>query len=341
MGKLIADEITLVHPDLIEPPRSIYFGGGTPSLLHPKHIQHIIQQIKSHFSADCLDEITLETNPDDHNTSRLRAWKRAGVNRLSIGIQTFNDDELRWMNRSHTAQQAFQSVEMAKRLGYKNVSIDLIYGIPNQPIDEWRRNIERAIWLHPNHISAYCLTVEEKTVLKRQINSKLVSEKDDEVIEEEFSILRKLLQEAGYEHYELSNFALPGYRAIHNSSYWSGDPYVGFGPSAHSFDGGLMRQWNVNNNAEYMRCVGRGIRPVTTENLTLKQRTNEIIMTSLRTVEGLDFNSIPEMFRGDVIKSAAQLAGKWKNELMLEESRLRIDPDHWLICDSIVRELIL
>ncbi len=240
-------------------------------------------------------EITLEANPDDITLEKLTGWKNAGINRLSIGIQSFIERDLEWMNRAHNKEQAFNSINFSKEAGFKNFSIDLIFGTPGLSDEEWEQNIKTIIDLGIPHISAYALTVEPKTALHKMIKTKKKENINSDVQAKQFFILMKMMREAGYEHYEISNFAKPGFRSRHNSSYWQGKKYIGIGPSAHSYNG-KERLWNIAKNIFYIRSLQQNIIPFEKEILTNKERINEYIMTSLRTMEGLDLDFIENSF---------------------------------------------
>ena len=274
-----------------EPVETIYFGGGTPSLCTREELKIIVTAIHSSFMVAKDAEITLEANPDDITEEKLQEWKEVSINRLSIGIQSFFEEDLQWMNRAHNSQQAIESLELAKKY-FDNITIDLIYGTPQLTNEKWKQNVDRAILLNIPHVSCYALTVEPKTPLDKMIRQHKSEDINPDKQSEQFLLLMQWLEEAGYEHYEISNFAKPGWRSLHNSSYWytgSGGQrkkYLGLGPSAHSFNG-TERQWNVSNNSTYIEAINKGIIPFEKEELTDTQKLNEYIMTSLRTMEGL------------------------------------------------------
>ncbi|MGB0167468.1 MAG: radical SAM family heme chaperone HemW, partial [Luteibaculum sp.] len=231
---------------------TIYFGGGTPSLLNEKQIAALFEEIRKHFSIRNQAELTLEANPEDITMNRVKHWKSLGVNRLSIGLQAFQDEILGWMNRAHNAQEAYDSVRLAHSAGIENISVDLIYGIPGLEMDTWKKNIDRVLELPIQHISCYALTVEEKTVLDHQVKKAQVEMPNDEEVNLQFDYLGERLEKEGFEHYEISNLGRPGYFSRHNSNYWNRIPYLGIGPSAHSFLN-EQRWFNPRNNHEYMR----------------------------------------------------------------------------------------
>lgn len=277
------------------PIETIYFGGGTPSLLHIDDTKKLLEALNQNFSVSKVAEITLEANPDDISEMKLAEWQTTGINRFSIGVQSFKEQDLVWMNRAHNAQQAFRCIQLVKEAGFKNYSVDLIYGTPTLSDDDWKSNVQAIIDLQVPHMSCYGLTVENHTALHRMISLRKREEVDGEKSAYQFLLLMDWLNEAGYEHYEISNFAKPGYRSKHNSSYWQGKPYIGIGPSAHSFDGN-SRKWNVSNNALYIQSLQQGIIPYQQETLTDVQKLNEYIMTSLRTIEGIDLEVVNKKF---------------------------------------------
>ncbi len=280
-------------PDDVAIERSIetvYFGGGTPSILTNNELYLLLNAIHKHFNLQPNTEITLEANPDDITQSKIVQWRALGINRLSIGVQSFDDADLRWMNRAHNVQQSNNSIQLAQDNGITNISIDLIYGLPGMENKKWLSNLEQAFDLQVPHLSCYALTVEEKTALDYFIRKGKTNAPSDALQSEQYMILMKAAGAAGFEQYEISNFAKPGSRSWHNSSYWQGKPYYGFGPSAHSFDGNKTRWWNVANNGIYLQQVLHHLPSFESEVLTEKQQLNEGIMTGLRTAEGLTWN---------------------------------------------------
>lgn len=267
--------------------RSVYFGGGTPSVLSAHQLERIWNAIGSAFRVQPKAEITLEANPEDLSPEYVSFLASSHVNRLSIGIQSFRDEDLRWMNRCHSVQQAVDALERAQSAGFANISLDLIYGIPSLGENDWEDNILRALKLKPTHVSAYSLTVEKGTALSHQIKKGLSPALSDTQSEGHYFALCALMQQHGYEHYEVSNFALPGNRAVHNASYWHGWPYAGVGPSAHSYVGN-RRWWNISNNARYMHGVENGSPVSEGESLSEADIFNEYILTGLRSGRGID-----------------------------------------------------
>ena len=318
-----------------EPIETIYFGGGTPSLLPSKDHRVLIEKISSIFKIPPNAEITLETNPDDISEEQLKDWKEAGINRLSIGIQSFFEEDLKWMNRAHTAGQALDSLQAAVK-HFNNITVDLIYGTPLLTNEKWKKNIDRVITEGIVHLSCYALTVEPKTALYKLIKEQRTADIDPDKQSEQFLLLMQWMEEAGYEHYEISNFAKPGFISRHNSSYWRGKKYLGIGPSAHSFDG-ASRQWNISNNNIYIDSIEKGIIPYEKEILTSTQQLNEYIMTSLRTMEGLDLNQVENALGRKLRTGSRKFI---ERGLMAEEKgHLKLTKEGKLLADGIAAEL--
>jgi len=278
---------------------TVYFGGGTPSLLQPAELMKLWDALEQAFPNQDLKEVTLEANPDNLTRDYLRELRSTPINRLSIGIQSFHDKDLKFMNRAHNAQEADYAVKAAQDLGLENISIDLIYGTPTMTEKEWQQNIQTALNLNVSHISSYALTVEPKTALAHAIGKGKSLAPDDHRTAAQFEQLVQRLTEAGFHHYEISNFALPGKYAVHNTSYWKGNHYLGLGPSAHSFNGST-RQWNIANNAAYIKSILSGTVPSETETLSFENRFNEYVMISLRTMWGADLGYMGKTFGADV-----------------------------------------
>lgn len=315
--------------------QTIYFGGGTPSLLEISDLGFMISDLRKQFLIQETAEVTIEVNPDDISEEKLKGWRSVGINRLSIGIQSFFDEDLKWMNRAHNAQQATDSLQLAKKY-FDNISIDLIYGLPNLSHERWRQNVETAISFGVPHLSCYALTVEEKTPLHKLIRQKKIDDVVPDKQSEQFLLLMQWLADAGYEHYEISNFAKPGFRSRHNSSYWNGEKYLGIGPSAHSFNR-TSRQWNVSNNNIYIDSINKRIIPCEKEILTVTQKLNEYIMTSLRTIEGLDLNLLGDDERYEIRYASQKFI---ERKLMFEEDHhLKLTREGKLLTDGIAAEL--
>jgi oxygen-independent coproporphyrinogen III oxidase len=275
---------------------TIYIGGGTPSLLNKEDLQYVFEALRTKFSVMADAEITLEANPDDINISTLNMWKNMGINRLSVGLQSFNEAELKWMNRAHNAAQSLQCLDDIKMVGFHNFSVDLIYGSPLQTNEDLKRNFDIIAERNIPHISCYALTVEPGTLLNKKINEHKSMPVDAEKQAEQFYLLLEMMAPKGYEQYEISNFSKAGYRSKHNSSYWQGKPYYGFGPAAHSFNGFDKRRWNLANNSLYIQSLEKNTIPFEEEILTDMQRLNEYVMTALRTVEGINFEYVRKGF---------------------------------------------
>jgi len=340
MAKAIVAETLLQKHYLNEPVETIYFGGGTPSLLSANQLNPILAAIRENFQVEKQVEITLEANPDDINASNLAVWKLAGINRLSIGIQSFFEEDLQWMGRAHNAEQAIQCIELAQAAGFDNLSIDLIYGGPTLSDNNWKYNIERAIQLKIPHLSCYALTVEPKTALAKKIKEQVVPNVDPEKQAEHFAILTQLTQLAGYEHYEISNFALPTKRSKHNANYWQGKHYLGLGPAAHSFNGN-SRQWNIANNSLYITAIQQQQIPFEIEQLTQQQKINEYIMTALRTIEGINLTQLKSIGEQASVERILKEADRFIQQatITLANGHLIITPKGKFYADGIAAEL--
>ncbi|CCH54304.1 oxygen-independent coproporphyrinogen III oxidase [Fibrisoma limi BUZ 3] len=325
---------------------TIYFGGGTPSLLTEAELAQIFGTIHDLYTVAPGAEITLEANPDDLSADKLIMLRRY-VNRLSIGIQTFDEATLRWMNRAHSAAEAEHCVRLARDAGFDNLSIDLIYGIPNRPADRWQYDLDRALSLDVPHLSAYALTIEPDTAFGRwQKTGKLIPA-DDALAAEQFTELTQALKQAGYEHYEISNFAKQGngsaaHYARHNTAYWQRRPYLGVGPSAHSYNG-RSRQYNIANNSRYIKAIEQGELPATVENLTVADQVNEYLLTGLRTQWGCSLTELSSLLGADFTRQQAsdladmQRAG-W---LIMEKDSLRLTEAGKLFADRVAATLFV
>lgn len=322
------------------PLQSIYFGGGTPSLLSGQELERIFNKINALHRVSPDAEITLEANPDDLSPEKLEELRRyTPVNRLSIGIQSFSDEDLRWMNRAHSAAHAHASLEHALAAGFRDLTIDLMYGSPTTSDAQWRENLRIALDLGIPHLSCYCLTVEEGTALGTFVRRGQSPPVDEEKAARQFEYLMDTAAAAGYDHYEISNFALPGRYARHNGNYWRGAHYLGLGPSAHSFNG-VSRQWNVANNAQYLNALHAGAVPFEAEILSPAQRYNEYVMTSLRTIWGSDPQHIKTI--GDAFAAHFERAvGPFRaaGTVELSEGAYRLTRSGKLLADRIAMEL--
>tara|TARA_B110001454_G_scaffold200496_1_gene206162 strand:+ start:546 stop:1718 length:1173 start_codon:yes stop_codon:yes gene_type:complete len=297
----IASELILRKEEIKTPIETIYFGGGTPSLLSIEELEFLINTIYKNYKVIEKPEITLEANPDDLSSlisssqqNIFKQYRLIGINRLSIGIQSFFEDDLKMMNRAHNAEEASLCLSIATKY-FDNITIDLIYGVPNMSNEKWISNIQKALSFGVNHISSYALTVEPKTVLASFIAKGKIDAPKDNVAHNHFEILVRTLEKNGFIHYELSNFGKPNYFSKHNTSYWKGKSYLGVGPSAHSFNG-VERSWNIANNAQYLKAINAKIVPLEREILSLDDRYNEYVMTGLRTIYGVSFHKIIQDF---------------------------------------------
>ncbi len=292
--KSIEKEMEIRSEELKEEINTIYFGGGTPSLIESEAIASMLNQAKKYFKIAPDAEITLEANPDDINIQKAKSWKSIGINRFSLGIQSFADENLQWMNRAHNAVQSFAAIDTIRNAGFENFSIDLIYGTPGQTKEGWIKDVETALKMNIPHLSCYALTVEEKTALHTLIQKGEKQEVNQDEQAERFNMLMELTAEAGYHHYEISNLALPGFESKHNSSYWEGISYIGFGPSAHSYDG-KKRKWNIANNINYVEAIAKQILPLEEETLSQNDKLNEYTMTSIRRSKGIEKNRLIQL----------------------------------------------
>jgi oxygen-independent coproporphyrinogen-3 oxidase len=333
------NQVSIISPgnDVIE---TIYFGGGTPSLLSGNEIRYIISAIGKNYNLAPDAEITFEANPDDINFEKLIEWKNARINRLSIGVQSFIERDLKWMNRAHDAMHAFDSINLARAAGFNNFSIDLIFGTPGLTNEEWAKNIQTIIDLNVPHISSYALTVESKTALQKMIGLKKKENINSDIQAQQYLMLMKALREAGYEHYEISNFSKKGFRSRHNSSYWQSKKYIGIGPSAHSFNGDI-RSWNKANNRIYINSLQQNNIPFEKEILTETQKLNEYVMTSLRTIEGMDLNVIENYFsRNERLRIENILKNKIaKENYFVKKDKIILTDAGKLFADGIAVEL--
>lgn len=308
---------------------TIYFGGGTPSIVPPAWIAALIDCIRQTYSVDDTAEITLEANPDDINEATLNGWQAAGVNRLSIGVQSFVQKDLEWMNRAHSAEEAYKAVQLATKAGMHNMSLDLIYGTPFLSDSDWQDNLQKAADLGVPHLSAYALTVEPRTALFKMIEKGKIPQVDTTKQARHFNMLMDFAAMQGFEHYEISNLARPGQRSRHNSSYWKGISYLGLGPAAHSFDGKNARKWNIENNQLYIQGITKGDNLSTTEVLSEDNQINEMIMIQLRLMEGLDLHQFSERFGAIATKTLQR-----KAQPAINKGQLTIAAEHLILTRS-------
>lgn len=341
MVAALKSEVLLRKHEIIRPVETIYFGGGTPSMLSTAALSELITAITSHYSVTATPEITVEANPDDLSPVYLTQLKNAGVNRLSIGVQSFHDAELKLMNRAHSGKQAMQSVVWAQEV-FENVSIDLLFGTPHTTISDWKKNLETALILNVPHISSYALTLEPKTALEHFVKKGVVSLLDEKEVEQQFLYLVDTLTANGYEHYELSSFGKSGFHSKNNTAYWKGKPYLGIGPSAHGFDG-AQRYWNVSNNAVYMKKIGEGQLPQTVEKLSVIDKFNEAIMIGLRASWGVSLNLMEQELGSRYREHLEQQAQRFINEglLQIADNCLKTTRSGAFLADGIAADLFL
>ena len=320
---------------------TIYFGGGTPSVLSIDEIQFLIDAVYDNYQVSENPEITLEANPDDLSDDKILELANSPINRLSIGIQSFFEDDLRMMNRAHNSEEAKKSLTEATKY-FNNISIDLIYGVPGMSNEKWQQNVEKALSFGIPHISSYALTVEPKTALNKLIATGKVSAPKDEVAQEHFEILTKMLAENGFVHYELSNFGKEDYFSRNNSAYWLGKKYIGIGPSAHSYDG-VSRSWNVANNTLYLKSIAVNELPSEKEVLSETDRYNEYIMTGLRTIWGISLERVENEFGQKYLDYLLKQSEKFRNDCLLsiENNVLKTTAKGKFLTDGIASDLFV
>lgn len=324
-----------------EPVETIYFGGGTPSQLQAKDFSRIFDAIHRLFDVSPCAEITLEANPDDMTPEYVAGLQTLPFNRISMGVQSFKEEDLRFLNRRHSREQALQAVDLCKKNGLNNISIDLIYGLPGQTLEEWKHNLDTVIRLDIPHISAYHLIYEEGTALYKLKEAGKITPVDEDLSVALFSSLIDQLTANGYLHYEISNFGRPGMLSRHNSSYWIGKKYLGIGPSAHSYNG-QNRQWNISSLPGYLQAISKGIPDVEIENLKINTRYNDFIITGLRTMWGIKFNEIQEQFGKDKLNYCQKQAVPYLKQGLLVEKNdtLTLSRNGIFISDSIMSDLL-
>lgn len=314
--EMLCRELELRKDEIGQQIQTIYFGGGTPSLLNSEELELIFKTIFKHFDVSENTEVTLEANPDDLSEEVIKMLDASPVNRLSIGVQSFFEEDLKLMNRAHNSEEALSSLKIAKQY-FDNISIDLIYGIPGQSNEQWIENLNKALELDIPHISSYALTIEPKTALEKFIEKGKVKPVDDETYREQFDILVNKLTTNGFEHYEFSNYGKPGYHSQNNMAYWLGKPYLGIGPSAHSYDG-TSRRWNISNNTLYIKAIEAGNLPQQTEKLSTTDSYNEYVMTRLRTKFGVSTDDIQQKFGEKYRNHFLKETGKFLDDGLME-----------------------
>lgn len=321
---------------------TVYFGGGSPSILSPLNLEKLLDATHRWFGISDRAEVSMEANPDDMSNESLRAWKKLGINRLSVGLQSFQNHRLEWMNRAHNASEALACVERAQDCGFDNISIDLIYALPNSSLEEWKNELAIAARMKVQHFSAYILTVEEKTALHHQVKKGLLQPAKDENVEEQYRYLCSWAKEMGFEHYEISNFAKENYRSKHNGNYWNWINYVGIGPAAHSFQN-RERSWNIAHNINYIKSLQKGVLPSRSERLSKADEFNESIMLGLRKKEGINTQALLENygpFLGDGMSLKLADLKTWHREMLEDHDGIwRMKEEAWLLCDEISASL--
>ncbi|WP_424962931.1 radical SAM family heme chaperone HemW [Ekhidna sp.] len=333
----IRDRRDYLHEDV----ETIYFGGGTPSLLSGLQLKKLFDTINQNFNISGKAEITLEANPEDLTEEYSNTLLDSGINRLSIGIQTFDEQKLKWMNRVHTADEAIQGYENARATGFSNISLDLIYAIPDHDREEWKKDLASINSLNPEHISLYGLTIEEKTVFRKWEKENKLIQVPEDAAAEQYLYAIDFLKAQGYNQYEVSNFGREGYHSRHNHAYWAGVPYLGVGPGAHSFDGQNTRSFNVRNNARYMKAINESLEHVEHEALSDIQRINERILTGLRTKKGVDLNQIASLADHRLEELHSDFLNEMERKNMIErvDEFLRLKPHGFLVADEIALRL--
>ena len=321
---------------------TIYLGGGTPSVFTAKETGSVLDHIRQHFVVEKENEITIELNPDDVNKDYLKELTDTGVNRVSLGVQSWRDEDLKMMNRRHTASQAYDALAKLTEAGFKNISVDLIYGIPGMDSVNWASNLDKTLSFDIKHLSAYHLTIEPGTVFNRMKEKGSIVEIDEDESTSEFNILLEKTGSAGFINYEISNFGKPGYFSIHNTNYWRQVPYLGLGPSAHSFNG-YSRQWNVRDLKKYIKSMNSGKLLFDKEELDIKTKFNEYVMTSLRTMWGIDLDYVEKIFEKEGFDYVVNLSGKFIDYgLMKQENKnLILTNQGKMISDNIISEFIM
>lgn len=340
MINAMGEEIAL-RKDHLTHVDTLYFGGGTPSLLSSSELRTLFHQLHTHFTLSNTIEITLEANPDDITTENLLLWKSLGINRLSIGCQTFDDETLFRLNRIHKAETSLAAFDLARKNGFDNISIDLMFGLPGQTEELWQQDLQRACSLRPEHISAYGLTIEPKTVFGSQVAKGTLIVPSENTQANFYETMMTTLELQGYDQYEISNFCLPGFPSRHNSSYWEQEIYLGIGPSAHSFDG-ERRMWNPSNNMAYIKAIEEGKVAYSTEVLSTVDRTHEYILTAIRTKKGLSLSKLINQFQYPKIKllETVQLMQKF-DWITQSDDEIHLTASGKLLADEITLKFFL
>lgn len=338
--KAINKELLLRKNEISQPLETIYFGGGTPSILSEIELESIFETIFKNYSTQNLKEVTLEANPDDLNQEKLKFLKSTPINRFSIGVQSFFEEDLQLMNRAHNAQEAERSIKLVQDFGFDNITIDLIYGSSTTTNDMWMKNLQQAINLNVPHISSYALTVEEKTILDHQIKKGITKPVDEDRQNEQFQLLVDTLTSNNFIQYEISNFGKENYFSLHNSNYWKGIHYMGIGPSAHSYNG-KSRAWNIANNTKYIQAINQNNLPQEIEVLNEAERFNEMIMIGLRTIYGIDVDRINSEFSQPILDLFYQEINQLikENLIIQQENKIILKPESKFFADGIASRL--
>lgn len=320
---------------------TIYFGGGTPSILTQNELSQIFNALHKVYDFT-NSEITLEANPEDLMPSKLEEIKSLGINRLSIGTQSFDDNILKFFNRSHNAEEAKNSIKNAQKIGINNISIDLIYGVPNQTLEDFKIEIEKALELNTEHISAYCLTIEPNTVFGRRYEQNKFPLIDEGIAAEQFELLIEMLKTSGFDHYEISNFAKTEMKSKHNSNYWFGSEYLGIGPGAHSYDGN-NRYYNVSNNTKYIKSLQNNTLPNTIEILSNEQKFNEFVLTRIRTSVGIDLKELNQKYKLNLLELSQNKIGLYLDQklISMDDNYLKLSEKGKLFADKITEDLMI
>ncbi|MFV0218938.1 radical SAM family heme chaperone HemW [Empedobacter falsenii] len=336
----INKELEIRKDEISTPLETIYFGGGTPSILSEIELESIFETIYKNYSTKNLKEITLEANPDDLNKEKLNFLKSTPINRFSIGVQSFFEEDLKLMNRAHNVQEAETSIKLAQDFGFENITIDLIYGSTTTTNEMWKQNLQKAIELNVPHISSYALTIEEKTILDYQIKKGITKPVDEDRQNEQFQLLVDTLTSNDFIQYEISNFGKEDYFSLHNSNYWKGIHYLGIGPSAHSYNG-KTRAWNIANNSTYIQAINENNLPQEIEVLNEVEKFNEMIMIGLRTIYGIDLNRINSEFSQPLVNSFHEELNQLINENLVEkkENKIILKPEAKFFADGIASRL--
>lgn len=339
MVEAICKELLLRKDELHGTVETVYFGGGTPSLLTSDELQQIFKTLHSNYTISKNPEITLEANPDDLTPIRINELANSPINRLSIGVQSFFEEDLKLMNRAHNSTEALACIEGAKKY-FENISIDLIYGIPGMSKERWLENLKIALELNVPHLSCYALTIEPKTALKAFIEKGIVPPVDEEIAEEHYELLLEVTEKAGYDNYEFSNFGKPGFRSRNNTAYWEEVPFLGIGPGAHGYDGN-SRSWNIENNTKYIKSIAAGELPSESEVLTTKDKYNEYVMTGLRTEHGVSLRKVEEEYGVEFLEYLMEQSF-WPLRdafLILEDKKLKVTKKGRFVRDGIASDL--